>query len=89
MATSRTIALALPILLAFGCEDMKPRTANSVPAPQQETAQADNHASPGDVNWNSSSSLGKARDAAVRTKAKVDAYQEEVAKQADDVFKKP
>ena len=89
MANSRTIALALPVLLAFGCEDMKPRTATAVPAPQQETAQADNHASPGDVNWNSSSALGKARDAAVRTKAKVDEYQQEVAKQADEVFKKP
>jgi hypothetical protein len=89
MATTRTLALALPALLAFGCEDMKPRTANSVPAPEQKAAQADNHASPGDVDWNSSSSLGKARDAAVRTKAKVDEYQQEVAKQADDVFKKP
>lgn len=89
MATLRTIVPALPILLAFGCDDMKPRTATAVPAPQQEAAQADNRASPGDVNWNSGSSLGKARDSAVRVKAKVDAYQEEVAKQADEVFKNP
>ena len=42
---------------------------------------------PGDPNWESGSALGKARDAAVRTKAQSDAYQKEVSKQADEVFK--
>ncbi len=37
----------------------------------------------------SKSALGKARDAAVRTKERVQQYQDEVAQQADEVFKNP
>ena len=77
------------------CKPMTPRPAVATP-PQQEadpaaTANRDpsKDPTPGDPNWESGSALGKARDAAVRTKAKVDAYQQEVAKQADEVFKNP
>jgi hypothetical protein len=79
----------------MACKPMTPRPAVAAPA-QQEAAPAATanrdpatDPTPGDPNWESGSALGKARDAAVRTKVKVDAYQKEVSKQADEVFKNP
>ena len=79
----------------MACKPMTPRPAVAAPA-QQEAAPAATanrdpatDPTPGDPNWESGSALGKARDAAVRTKAKSDAYQKEVSKQADEVFKNP
>lgn len=79
------------LLLAtlVGCGEMKPRpAADSVsttppPAPTKPTADPN---SP-QHGHNSASTLGKARDAAVRGKEKADAYQQEVGRQADEVFK--
>ena len=77
-----------------GCKPMNPRPAVAPPPQEAEAPQTANRdpskdPAPGDPEWKSSSSLGKARDAAARTKAAVDAYQQEVARQADEVFKNP
>ena len=94
-ALPAVLALLSAAAIAFsaaGCKPMKPRPPQPTPAEQPtETAgkRDPSHPTPGDPEWESSSSLGKARDAAVRVKAKADAYQEEVSKQADEVFKKP
>ena len=77
---------------AAGCKPMKPRPAQAVPS-QEPTPVAEGKRDPskdpqpGDPEWKSSSALGKARDAAVRSKQQVDAYQQEVSRQADEVFK--
>ena len=73
-----------------GCKPMSPRPA-AAPPPPQPVAQ-DPKSDPGIMQipeGGSSSALGKARDAAVRTKGRIQQYQDEVAKQADDVFKNP
>ena len=87
MHTARLLALALPLALAAGC-DVRPRPAVAK-APEPAAKDPAHEPQPGDVDYQSQSYLGKARDAAVRTKAKIDDYQEQVAKQADEVFKKP
>lgn len=73
-----------------GCKPMSPRPA-AAPPPPQPVAQ-DPKSDPGIMQipeGGSNSALGKARDAAVRTKGRIQQYQDEVAKQADDVFKNP
>lgn len=90
--TAATAALAAVLALG-GCKPMNPRPANA-PPPQQDAQRADGRdpskdPAPGDPGWQSGSALGKARDAAVRTRERVNAYQQEVARQADDVFKNP
>jgi hypothetical protein len=73
-----------------GCKPMSPRPA-AAPPPPQPVAQ-DPKTDPGIMQipeGGSNSTLGKARDAAVRTKGRIQQYQDEVAKQADDVFKNP
>jgi hypothetical protein len=72
------------------CKPMSPRPA-AAPPPPQPVAQ-DPKTDPGIMQipeGGSNSALGKARDAAVRTKGRSQQYQDEVAKQADDVFKNP
>jgi len=86
-------ALALVGILP-GCKPMNPRPAVAPPlqeadAPQTAKRDPSKDPAPGDPEWKSSSTLGKARDAGARTKAAVDAYQQEVARQADEVFKNP
>lgn len=86
------LAAILALGLAGGCKPMKPRPANAPPPPPPapaETAKAEGEADPLDSKYQSKSTLGKARDAALRTRDRMDAYQQEVAKQADDVFKNP
>jgi hypothetical protein len=79
-------------LAAAACKPMKPRPATA-PPPQAEapadTARSGGDADPIDSKYQSSSTLGKARDAALRARDRMDAYQQDVAKQADEVFKKP
>jgi hypothetical protein len=73
-----------------GCKPMSPRPA-AAPPPPQPVAQ-DPKTDPGIMQipeGGSNSALGKARDAAVRTKGRIQQYQDEVAKQADEVFKNP
>jgi hypothetical protein len=97
MAHDLRIAIAAPLLLALaalpGCKPMKPRPAAAPPAqpaaPAPADAQAQGEADPLDSKYQSKSTLGKARDAALRTRDRMDAYQQDVAKQADDVFKNP
>ncbi len=86
MPPAAALAAAAVILAFSGCKPMKPRPA-SAPAP--EPAPAAPQQSAGDDKYQSKSHLGKARDAAERTKDRIDAYQQEVSKQADDVFKNP
>ena len=91
-AALAALAVGALVLAASGCKPMNPRPAQAKPAeePTDVASKRDgSHPSPGDPEWESSSSLGKARDAAVRVKAKVDAYQQEVSRQADEVFKNP
>lgn len=89
------IPAALGALLALSaCKPMNPRPASAPPPQPQDAAQAagrdpSKDPAPGDSDWKSSSALGKARDAAVRTRDRVNAYQEEVGRQADEVFKNP
>jgi hypothetical protein len=78
--------LAASVLALPACKPMKPRPA-AAPAP--EPAPAPQQQASGDDKSQSKSHLGKARDAAERTKDRIDAYQQEVSKQADDVFKNP
>ena len=80
------LAASAAILASGGCKPMKPRPAV---APAPEPAPAAPQQSTGDDKYQSKSYLGKARDAAERTKDRIDAYQQEVSKQADDVFKNP
>lgn len=84
-------AAIVALAAAAGCKPMKPRPANAPPPPPApaETAKAEGEADPLDSKYQSKSTLGKARDAALRTRDRMDAYQQEVAKQADDVFKNP
>jgi len=89
---SRIIVLSVAAAAAgAGCKPMNPRPAAAPPAPPPEqratgsTGNAVTDAPPG----GSSSALGKARDAALRTKSAYEKYQEDVAKQADDVFRNP
>lgn len=74
-----------------GCKPMNPRPA-AAPAPPPEPATQRAASDPGIMQvpeGGSKSALGKARDAAVRTKERVQQYQDEVARQADEVFKNP
>lgn len=74
-----------------GCKPMNPRPA-AAPAPPTEPAARQATSDPGIMRvpaGGSKSALGKARDAAVRTKERVQQYQDEVARQADEVFKNP
>ena len=92
-ARAALLLAALAVVSALpGCKPMNPRPAVAPPpqeadAPQTANRDPSKDPAPGDPEWKSSSALGKSRDAAVRTKAAVDAYQQEVARQADDVFK--
>lgn len=94
-STALLVIFAACSTMLVGCKPMAPRPAVATPAQQEAepaaTAKRDpaKDPTPGDPNWESGSALGKARDAAVRTKVKVDAYQKEVSKQADEVFKNP
>ena len=95
-ADRAALLLAGCALVGFvpGCKPMNPRPAVAPPPEQADvpqTAKRDpsKDPAPGDPEWKSSSALGKARDSAVRTKAAADAYQQEVARQADEVFKNP
>lgn len=92
MRHTRTIALstvALGASLLASCGEMKPRpVADSAPppaAPPAERATRDPNAP--DQGHNSASTLGKARDAAMRGVRAHDKRQEEIGKQADDIFK--
>jgi hypothetical protein len=81
--------LALP-----ACKPMKPRQPQAVPSqepdpPKEQKRDPSKDPSAGDPEWKSSSALGKARDSAVRLKVKVDEYEKEVSRQADEVFKNP
>ena len=100
MPAMKNASTVLLVILAgcstlVACKPMTPRPAVATPAQQEPTPAATANRdpatdpTPGDPNWESGSALGKARDAAVRTKAKSDAYQKEVSKQADEVFKNP
>lgn len=95
MATLPRATLAAPLVLALaalpGCKPMKPRPATAPPPqdPAAETATAPAADDSPDSRYQSKSTLGKARDAALRTRDRMDAYQREVAKQADEVFKNP
>ena len=98
IASTARAALLLSVLALVGalpgCKPMNPRPAVAPPPQEAEAPQTANRDSskdpaPGDPEWKSSSALGKARDAGARTKAAVDAYQQEVARQADEVFKNP
>ena len=93
MANDLRIAIAAPLLLALaalpGCKPMKPRQATATPEPPAPAPAQASEPDPLDSRYQSKSTLGKARDAALRTRDKVDAYQQEVAKQADEVFKNP
>ena len=84
-------AAIVALAAAAGCKPMKPRPANAPPSPPApaETAKAEGEADPLDSKYRSKSTLGKARDAALRTRDQMDARQRELSKQADDVFKNP
>jgi hypothetical protein len=74
-----------------GCKPMSPRPA-AAPAPAPAPVAQQPASDPGIMQipeGGSKSALGKARDAAVRTKERVQQYQDEVARQADEVFKNP
>lgn len=88
-APAATVILALAAVA--GCKPMKPRPATAPPPqePAAETAKAPTADDSPDSRYQSKSTLGKARDAALRTRDQMDAYQQGVAKQADEVFKNP
>ncbi|MBL9141112.1 MAG: hypothetical protein JNK53_04540 [Phycisphaerae bacterium] len=89
----RTLALLAAVLACAAvlpaCGEMKPRpaadTAAIPAAPPAERATRDPRAP--DQGHNSSSTLGKARDAAMRGIRTHDQHQADVSKQADEVFK--
>ena len=76
------------------CDDVKPRQPSAArsteapPGPADAKRDPAKDPSPGDPGWKSSSALGKARDSAVQLKEKIAQHEEEVSKQADEVFKK-
>ena len=83
------LCLACAACLALAaCGEMKPRQARTVPQPPPPPASKGNGVTDVDKDFNSSSTLGKARDTAVRGIRKAEDYQKDVAKQADEVFKK-
>lgn len=87
-----TAALLSCVAALAACKPMNPRPA-AAPPPQPAQPVAQDRTSNGGImqipEGGSNSALGKARDAAVRTRDRVNQYQDEVAKQADDVFKNP
>ena len=83
------LIVTLAVASAAGCKPMKPRPAVAPPLEPPAAAKAEAPEDGPDSGYRSTSSLGKARDAALRTRDRMDAYQREVAKQADDVFKNP
>jgi hypothetical protein len=90
MPRTTTVGAALTALLMLGCEPVKPRPASAPPPPEQPRASKQSDGGIMQIpDGGSQSALGKSRDAAVRTKQKIDAYQEEVSRQADEVFKNP
>lgn len=86
-ATRTAAALAGALLLAAtgACKPMKPRPTPAPPPAPAEPAKTDAPTGPTERK----SHLGKAMDAAERTRDRINAYQDEVSKQADDVFKNP
>lgn len=86
-ATRTAAALAGALLVASGaaCKPMKPRPTPTPPPAPAEPAKTDAPTGPTERK----SHLGKAMDAAERTRDRINAYQDEVSKQADDVFKNP
>lgn len=87
--TSALLAFACTAAVVCGCDEMKPRpkadTAAVPPPPPAQPATRDPKAP--DMGHNSASTLGKARDAAVRGVNNAEKKSEEVGKQADEVFK--
>lgn len=84
--TAVALAAALATMLAgAGCKPMKPRPTPPPPPAPAEPAKSDAPTGPTERK----SHLGKAMDAAERTRDRVNAYQDEVSKQADEVFKNP
>ena len=86
------LLLAASVAAASACKPMKPRPATATPPQPEQPAQgarSTGDSDPIDSKYQSSSTLGKARDAALRARDRMDAYQQDVAKQADEVFKKP
>ncbi|MSR28581.1 MAG: hypothetical protein EXS03_03270 [Phycisphaerales bacterium] len=81
-----TIIVGLILGIALGCESSVDRgqakKPDPPPAPQSQ-AKFDTIPDGG-----SKSTLGKARDAAVRTRDKIEARDAEIGKMADDIFKK-
>jgi hypothetical protein len=96
MTPTHRAALAAALLASLAampaCKPMKPRPAaapQQQPAPAQAEAPAPRGDDPLDSKYRSTSTLGKARDAALRTRDKIDAYQQDVARQADEALKNP
>jgi hypothetical protein len=82
-------ALFLAVLALAACGDMKPRpTQDSVVAAPPPTEKKDVDHMNLDLHHSSGSTLGKARDSAVRGVRNAEKHSEEVAKQADEVFEK-
>ena len=82
-------ALAVSVVLALAataaCKPMKPRPTPPPPPAPAEPEKKEAATGPTERK----SHLGKAMDAAERTRDRVNAYQDEVSKQADEVFKNP
>lgn len=85
-STAVILAAALTAMLAgAACKPMKPRPTPTPPPAPAEPAKPEATTGPTERK----SHLGKAMDAAERTRDRVNAYQDEVSKQADEVFKNP
>jgi hypothetical protein len=88
-AVNALLVFACAAAVVCGCDEMKPRpkadTAAVPPPPPAQPATRDPNAP--DMGHNSASTLGKARDSAVRGVNNAEKKSQEVAKQADEVFK--
>jgi len=83
--TVASIAGALLLAASGACKPMKPRPTPTPPPAPAEPAKTEAPTGPTERK----SHLGKSMDAAERTRDRINAYQDEVSKQADEVFKNP
>jgi len=83
--TAAAIAGALLLAASGACKPMKPRPTPTPPPAPAEPAKTEAPTGPTERK----SHLGKSMDAAERTRDRINAYQDEVSKQADEVFKNP
>jgi hypothetical protein len=94
LGTAATVVALAAAACLVACDDVKPRQPSAArsteapPGPDGPPRDPTKDPSPGDPGWKSSSALGKARDSAVQLKEKIAQHEEEVSKQADEVFKK-